>query len=210
MLSDANFSEGILATTGKSFDLGQLSQVLMRQNDKLNLLYTKYFYGFEKEGRSNYFFEKAVHGHYFNYRYPIKESMIGDTIMKVLNEPLTNFTQMGLRPEAPEDREIREKKEAVEQAELEARIAEMSSLEKRRYKAEEKRKARLLEDAAPEKLLREEIDRTKAKITGKAIVFERLRGLVTLEDDETQDYELLVNFSEVSLKPLKNTKDRLT
>jgi len=182
----------------------------MRQNDKLNLLYTKYFYGFEKEGRSNYFFEKAVHGHYFNYRYPIKESMIGDTIMKVLNEPLTNFTQMGLRPEAPEDREIREKKEAVEQADLEARIAEMSSLEKRRYKAEEKRKARLLEDAAPEKLLREEIDRTKAKITGKAIVFERLRGLVTLEDDETQDYELLVNFSEVSLKPLKNTKDRLT
>jgi hypothetical protein len=185
VLADANFAEGVLATTGKSFDLGQLSQVLMRQNDKLNLLYTKYFYGFEKEGRSNYFFEKAVHGHYFNYRYPIKESMIRDTIMKVLNEPLTNFAQMGLRPEAPEDAYIRAKKEEQAAAELEERIQAMSSLEKRRYKAEEKRKARVLEDAAPEKLLRDEIEKTKAKITGRAMVFERLRGLVTLEDDET-------------------------
>lgn len=35
-------------------------------------------------------------------------------------------------------------------------------------------------------------------------MFERLRGFVTLEDDLTQDYELIINFSEVALKPLKN------
>jgi len=118
VLADANFSEGILATTGKSFDLSQLSQVLMRQNEKLNLLYTKFFYGFEKEGRSNYFFEKAVHGHYFNYRYPIKESLLGDTIMKVLNEPVVDVDQLGLRPEAEGDREDRIKKEEEEKQKL--------------------------------------------------------------------------------------------
>lgn len=97
-LSDANFKEGMLGITGKSFDLTQLSRVLMRQNEKLNLIYTKFFYGFEKEGKSNYYFEKAVHGHYFNYRYPIKESMIGDTIMKLLNEPVTSERIEGMIP----------------------------------------------------------------------------------------------------------------
>jgi len=58
-------------------------------------------------------------------------------------------------------------------------------------------------------MLRDEIERTKAKIAGKAIVFERLRGIVTIEDDETQDYELVINFSEVALKPLKNKEARL-
>jgi hypothetical protein len=27
----------------------------MRQNDKFNMLYTKYFYGFEKEGASQFY-----------------------------------------------------------------------------------------------------------------------------------------------------------
>lgn len=53
-------------------------------------------------------------------------------------------------------------------------------------------------------MLKEEMEKTKAKISGKAIVFERLRGLITIEDDTTQDYELVINFSEVGLKPLKN------
>lgn len=72
----------------------------MRQNDKLNILYTKFFYGFEKEGKSNYFFEKAVFGHYFNYKIAFKEAFLGDTIMKALNEPITDVDEMGLRPEA--------------------------------------------------------------------------------------------------------------
>lgn len=175
----------------------------MRQNDKLNLLYTKFFYGFEKEGKSNYFFEKAVHGHYFNYRYPIKEGLLGETIMKVLNEPVVDVDHLGLRPEAECDKEERVRKEEEEKQKLDEKITKMSSLEKKRYKAEEKKKARALEDLAPELMLKEEMIRSKAKITGKALLFERLRGYVSIEDDITQDYELIINFSEVSLKPLK-------
>ena len=40
---------------------------------------------------------------------------------------------------------------------------------------------------------------------------ERLRGYVLVEGkEEEQDYELIVNFNEVSLKPLKNNDKRLS
>jgi len=42
------------------------------------------------------------------------------------------------------------------------------------------------------------------------MVFERIRGLIQLEDDPEQDYEMVINFSEVSLKGLKNQANRLT
>jgi hypothetical protein len=176
----------------------------MRQNDKLNILYTKYFYGFEKEGKSNYFFEKAVFGHYFNYKIDFKEAFIGDTIMKALNEPILNVDEMGLRPEAAADAEQRMKLEAEEKQELDEKLAAMTVRERSRYKAEIKRKDRIAEDLAPELLLKEAMVKTKARVSGKAVVFERIRGLITLEDDLEQDYEMVINFSEVSLKALKN------
>jgi hypothetical protein len=76
--------------------------------------------------------------------------------------------------------------------------------------AEKKKLARLEEDNESEKLLKAEMERTKAKVSGRALLFERLRGLVTLEDDKDQDYQLSINFSEVALKPLKNSGNRLT
>ena len=48
----------ILPVTGSAFDLEQLSQIMMRQNDRLNKLYTKHFYGFEKEGKADTYLEK--------------------------------------------------------------------------------------------------------------------------------------------------------
>lgn len=30
----------------------------MNNNEKLNIVYNKFFYGFEKEGKSNYYLEK--------------------------------------------------------------------------------------------------------------------------------------------------------
>ena len=44
---------------------------------------------------------------------------------------------------------------------------------------------------------------------GFNLVYERIRGLVTVETDDTQDYQLLVNHSEAVLKPLKNKDARL-
>jgi len=49
----------------------------MRQNDKYSMLFTKHFYGFEKEGTSASFRDaKSITGHYFNYRYPIRQEFI--------------------------------------------------------------------------------------------------------------------------------------
>jgi hypothetical protein len=62
----------------------------MRQNEKFNILYTKYFYGFEKEGSTNFYREnKSIIGHYFNYRYPILESSISSTLKRVINVPVS-------------------------------------------------------------------------------------------------------------------------
>lgn len=59
----------------------------------------------------------------------------------------------------------------------------MTTRERSRFQAEIKRKARIAEDLAPELMLKDAMVKTKARVSGKAVVFERLRGLVTLEDD---------------------------
>ena len=92
ILRAANFEEGLLPVHSRySFDLELLSQILMRQNEKFNMLYTKYFYGFEKENASsNYREGKSITGHYFNYRYPILESALNSTLRKALNIPISD------------------------------------------------------------------------------------------------------------------------
>ena len=54
----------------------------------MNILYNKYFYGFEKEGKSAYFQEKTVSGLYLPYRYPIREDLLDSTLMQALNIPI--------------------------------------------------------------------------------------------------------------------------
>jgi hypothetical protein len=54
-LTQANFDSNILLTPGKTFSLDDLAKILVNTNDKLNMIYNKYFYGFEKEGKSLYF-----------------------------------------------------------------------------------------------------------------------------------------------------------
>jgi len=53
------------------------------------MLYTKYFYGFEKENATSFYREgKSITGHYFNYRYPILESALNTTLKRALNIPI--------------------------------------------------------------------------------------------------------------------------
>jgi hypothetical protein len=48
-------------------------------------------------------------------------------------------------------------------------------------------------------------------LPGGDFVYERIRGLVTIEDGETtQDYQLIINTNEVIVKPLKNQNARLS
>ena len=42
-----------------------------------------------------------------------------------------------------------------------------------------------------------------------SVMFERLRGIITNEDDDTQDYELTVTADEIMLRGLKNKGQRM-
>jgi len=88
-LQNANFPRNVILTPGKTFSLGDLAKVLCYQNDKFSILYNKYFYGFEKEGKSSYFLANSVEGAYLNFRYPFNEELVGTVLPKVLNLPLT-------------------------------------------------------------------------------------------------------------------------
>ena len=100
ILRAANFEEGLLQVHSRhSFDIELLSQILMRQNEKFNLLYTKYFYGFEKEGASSSYREgKSVLGHYIQYKYPILESALGDTLERAINFPISDASILLPKP----------------------------------------------------------------------------------------------------------------
>ena len=54
-LENANFEQNVLSTSGKTFNLEDLAKILINNNDKFNIIYNKFFYGFEKEGKSAYF-----------------------------------------------------------------------------------------------------------------------------------------------------------
>ncbi len=54
-LENSNFEANLLPTIGRTFKLDDLGKILLNNHDKLNILYNKYFYGFEKEGKSAYF-----------------------------------------------------------------------------------------------------------------------------------------------------------
>lgn len=51
-LTNANFARNVIPTPGRSFPIDDLAKVICYQNDKFSILYNKYFYGFEKEGKS--------------------------------------------------------------------------------------------------------------------------------------------------------------
>ena len=196
--------------TRYSFDLELLSQILMRQNEKFNMLYTKYFYGFEKEGATVSYREgKAIQGHYIQYKYPILETAIDLTLQKAINFPIADASILLPKSQAKIDAE------RIEAEELEKRIAAMDSREKRKYEAEKRKKERLEADLESERLLKQQIDIQK-KIVASAqpgkglIMIERLRGLVRIENGDTeQDYQLTVTNADVTLRPMKNHKNRL-
>ena len=110
-LENANFEGNVLPTQGRSFKLEDLAKILIlsSQFEKMNILYNKYFYGFEKEGKSAFFQEKAVSGFYLPYRYPFREDLIDSTIHLALNLPVSNVESL-----KPRDLEA-EKKETEDQ-----------------------------------------------------------------------------------------------
>jgi hypothetical protein len=98
-LSNANFASNILPCTGKSFPLSDLVSILMvNSHDKFNVIYNKFFYGFEKENKSAYYFDKAVTGLFIPFKYPIREDYIPLTLMKELNIPIIDASVYKVKP----------------------------------------------------------------------------------------------------------------
>jgi hypothetical protein len=90
VLQNANFERNVILVPNKTFNLDDLAKVLCYQNEKFSILYNKYFYGFEKEGKSAYYLDNAVtQGVYFNFRYPLNENLLPLTLAKAVNIPLT-------------------------------------------------------------------------------------------------------------------------
>lgn len=114
------------------------------------MMYTKHFYGFEKECSSVAYREgKAITGHYFSYRYPVIEKLLTSRLQKALNLPVNDVKF--LLPRSEEDIQA-EKQEKID---LEVRIAAMDAREKRRYEAEQRHLERKKEDLEQERVVRE-------------------------------------------------------
>ena len=179
----------ILPVAGRQFDLEELSQILMRQNDRLNMLYTKHFYGFEKEGKCDTYNEKQVVSNVFNFRYPVNQYEIQDKLQPCIGLGLTDIDY--LLPKSEETKRQEERDAAA----LAERIANMTPLEKRKYDREQKRKERIEEDLEPERQMAAGMEQLKKTLQTSqapaseeaktAVMFERLRGIVLNEADDT-------------------------
>lgn len=98
------------------------------------------------------------------------------------------------------------------------RVANMTPQERRKYDLQQKRKARVEADLEPERKMAEAMDaERKILASGQPanddgtgfVMFERMRALVRNEEDDTQDYELMVTATEVTLRGLKNQEARV-
>lgn len=80
----------------------------------------------------------------------------------------------------------------------------MSREEQRKVERDIKQKKKVEADLEPERLLKQEMDIVKRKVQGTDVYIERMRGYVAVEGkEEEQTYELVCNFNELSLKPMK-------
>ena len=75
----------------------------------MNILYNKYFYGFEKEGKSAYFQEKAVSGFYLPFKYPFREDLLDKTLLLGLNVPIHDVESLRPRDLEAERKEAEDK-----------------------------------------------------------------------------------------------------
>ena len=99
----------------------------MRQNDRLNMLYTKSFYGFEREGKSDSYLEKSVVSGIFAFKYPVKLSELVEKVQPLVGKGLRDVDF--LLPKSAEQI----KQEEKEAAELQAKVDAMSAYEKRKF-----------------------------------------------------------------------------
>lgn len=144
-LNTVNTPDAILPVHGtrRHFDMEFLAQIFIRQNDRFNMLYTKHFYGFEKEGSCMVHRDAgAISGHFFNYRYPLRRDLIDSTLRKMLNRPLWQEPVQKLLPK----NEWEQLLETENKENEENRINALEPKERRRYDREQRKRAQLEAD----------------------------------------------------------------
>lgn len=205
-ICEVNDHANILNVKGRTFEWSELQDILKTKDNKYALLYGKYFYGFEKEGRSTYYNECAVSGEYFKFKIPLRLDALEKRLHRVFTDSIHDFKDLVPEDEkrcdftSTVDSTIRsENKENIESHE------ELGSEKAERWKVKhEKEKAsRIKADLAQENMLIDEMKK-------KAPIIERIKGLFIVEGQEDEcDYRLFSNFSEIKLKSCKNKEKRL-
>ena len=64
-------------------------------------------------------------------------------------------------------------------------------------------------DLEQEKMLINFINKVKVNCSNKFMVIERIKALISIEEDETSDYWLEATFDDINLWSIKNEKKRL-
>lgn len=149
-LHNASYENSVLPMSAK-VDLEALADIILRQSEKLNMFYTKHFYGFEKEGKCDYFQEKQCSGHYFNFRYPLRRDLLETNLGKCLNMPVDDVKFLLPKTQG----ELRE--EAKERERVEYMLAQMTPRERRQYERQEREKETMQEDQRAEQMMKDAI-----------------------------------------------------
>lgn len=209
-LCEVNDDENILNVRGRTFEWRDLEQILQKKDSKYSLLYGKYFYGFEKEGKSAYYLENASTGIYFQYRIPLRVDLLEKGIHRVFNNPIQDPNS--LIPEEEKRCDFHSTVDSLSTGDTDNKenivVGEENGSEKaerRKKKLEEEERKRIQADLAQEKMLIEEITTIKNSMKKNAFIVERVKGLFLVEDKELEsDYKIISNFSDVSVKSCNN------
>lgn len=121
--------------------------------------------------------------------------------MLALNVPISDIESL-----RPRDLEAEKREKEDKENKIKAEMAQMNREQLRKKEKEIKEKKKIEADLEPERVLREEMDRVKRKVLSQNDIYiERFRGYVVIEGkEEEQNYELICNFNEISLRPMKN------
>lgn len=83
IIAEANDESNILPVSGRTFKFDDLKKILNSTNDKFNMMYNKFYYGFEKEGKASVYSEKSVQGYYFKFQIPLREDLLVKNLFQI-------------------------------------------------------------------------------------------------------------------------------
>ena len=213
-LCEVNDDANILNVRGRTFEWKDLEEILQKKDHKYSLLYGKYFYGFEKEGKSAYYLENASTGAYFNYRIPLRPDLLEKGIHKVFNNPIQDPSS--LIPEEEKRCDFHSTVDSTTEDDSDNKeniqIGEETGsekIERRKKKKIEEEQKRIQADLAQEKMLIEEMTKIKNSMKKNSFIIERVKGLFLAEGKELEsDYKIISNFSDVSVRSCNNSTKR--